>query len=35
VDGWVGEHLHRDRERGGWHRGFLEGSPGKGITLEM
>jgi hypothetical protein len=30
----VGEHPHRSRGRG-WGRGFLEGKPGKGITLEL
>jgi hypothetical protein len=34
VGGWVEEHPHRSREKG-WHRGFVEGKPGKGITFEM
>jgi hypothetical protein len=35
VGGWVREHPHRSRERGGWNRGFLKRRPGKGETIEM
>jgi hypothetical protein len=27
---WFGE-----QGKGGWHRGFLEGKPGKGLTFEI
>jgi hypothetical protein len=32
---WEGEHPHRNRERGGWNREFLEGKHGNGITFVM
>jgi hypothetical protein len=31
--GWVAP--SKKQGEGGWDRGFLEGKPGKGITLEM
>jgi hypothetical protein len=34
VGGWVGEHLHRSRGRGGI-RGLWGEELGKGITFEM
>jgi hypothetical protein len=34
VGGWIVEHLHRSRGRGG-RRGFEEGILGKGIAFEM
>jgi hypothetical protein len=35
VDGWVGEHPYRGKERGDGIEGFPEGSPEKVITFEM
>jgi hypothetical protein len=35
VGGWVGEHPHRSRGRGGEGGGDAEGKPRKGITFEM
>jgi hypothetical protein len=35
VGGWMGEHPHRIRARGGWDRQFLEVKLGNGITFEM
>jgi hypothetical protein len=35
VEAWVGKHPHRSRRKGTQDRGFAEGKPGKGMTVEM
>jgi hypothetical protein len=35
VGEWVGEHMHRSREKGNVIMGFLGGKPQKGITFKM
>jgi hypothetical protein len=33
--GWLGEHPHRSRDERDVIEGFVEGTPGKGITFEI